>query len=232
MTWAAYWFTPRLPRAVQIYIKASNSLWTEREILSLLLYTLTSRVTLWQSWLESILALHSCDPSPHPPRRAESCHKNEVMPTSQLLQQIFFTLFLPVGSGITVGSFFRLCRSLYLFHSLSSPLNFSCVHLQIALWSHKDKQQANKLIMKDILHITSCLRCPPLSFFYSATRNAQGHPVTKWMVAVHLWVQLCPQCLLCVSHILIAKYPNSCYEAEIFSEVQILSQKLCQGSRL
>ena len=42
----------------------------------------------------------------------------------------------------------------------------------------------------------------PLSPSLCVTRNAEGHPAAMWIATVHLWVQLCPQCPLCMTHIL------------------------------
>lgn len=82
----------------------------------------------------------------------------------------------------------------------------------------------------------------PLFPSLCAIRNAEGHPVTMWIVVVHLWVQLCPQYPLCMTHILSAKFPASCYvpthlffsrylRAEIFRKLPILSLRFGKGSR-
>lgn len=66
---------------------------------------------------------------------------------------------------------------------------------------------------------------PPLC----ATRNAEGHPVTEWIVAVHLWLQLCPHYPLCMTHILSTKCSASCYcmcllllTAKLFSQLNVV----------
>lgn len=137
----------------------------------------------WQTWIESVLALHSYESLLHPPRGPQSCHKDEAEPTSQLLKRIF-SLFLPVGCGVTVGS----------------VLGLSLERLAKSQWGS---------MLSMLKGGTSCLPwpLPSRSLFFLlvcvcyCTCNAKGHPVTNWIVAVHLWEQLCTQYPLCKTHI-------------------------------
>lgn len=111
--------------------------------------------------------------------------------------------------------------------------------------SWKDKWLDNLLKIKNIAqyvnrtYIVPSLTSSLITLFLSlcATRNAEGHPVTMWIVAVHLWVQLCSQYPLCMTDILSAKCPASCYVppdlffsrdliAKIFSKLLMLSLSL------
>lgn len=138
-TRAAYWFTLEM----QIYIKASSSLSLDwKGDPHLLLSPLLPYFTCLMLWLDA--TLHFILPAFNRvlSQRWSLAHTTAVTTD--------FSPFLPVGSGITVGSFFRLCLSLYMALILSGlptphpppPLLFHSSP-QIASQSYKEKWLAN-----------------------------------------------------------------------------------------
>ena len=123
-------------------------LWTERVIPTSppLPFFTSWRVRLWQSWLESILAPHSCDCSLHPPSRPQSpVTKMKLGLTPQLLAHIsspsFFLWALVSHWDLSLG---------FVSHSLSTSLTAASLVPQIASQSSKDKCLVNYLTIKDI----------------------------------------------------------------------------------
>ncbi len=125
---------------VQIYVRASSSPSLDRKDDSHLpISSPPSQATGWRCdgvdlnpfWLIHVTRLH-------PPGCPQSLVTKMKFSLHHSCYNTFFPPFLPVGSGVTVGSFFRLDLPLYSSHSPSKFPHCCLIRPQIALPSCED----------------------------------------------------------------------------------------------